>query len=590
MAEKMLKKQKDGSRVVKKIKKASDSQMEKKVKERAVAKAFSLLADEKAIDPALSTLFAVKAAPVASKAPPKPKAVVQEDEDEEVEPAVQPQRDVSSIFTHVDVPALTAEEQSEKKRKRKRKDNDEDLEGVYLQKLAREEERDAVKRRKQDLPVAKTDESADEDDDGDEVTDEDDAELGAEMIEEDDENPDDMASPPKHETLQAADNELSKANRTAFLGNVSTTAISSNSARKTLIKHLTSFFKDTSKDPGANPKLESLRFRSTPYASSIPKKAAYARKEVMDATAKSSNAYAVYSSPQLAREAARRLNGTVVLERHLRVDEVAHPAKVDHKRCVFVGNLGFVDDESNIQQANEDEGREVRKRGKEPADVEEGLWRCFGKCGTVESVRVIRDSTTRVGKGIAYVQFEDENAVEAALLYNEKKFPPMLPRKLRVSRAKAVKRHVKPGSGRPTDRAQRTTGYQRKISSAEASQQGRVGKLFGKAAAAKTSSSATAANMTDLGPRQASGSGPTPRPSALGNGIRRPEDFVFEGHRASSRGGGGKSGLKLGGKKGGGNAKAKGKGAKGGKSGKPTSRSSKRGAAFKAGGGKKART
>ena len=173
----------------------------------------------------------------------------------------------------------------------------------------------------------------------------------------------------------------------------------------------------------------------------------------------------------------------------------------------------------------------------------------------MESVRVIRDSTTRVGKGIAYVQFDDQNAVEAALLYNEKKFPPMLPRKLRVSRAKAQKKNAKPGSGRPGAPRPNANGYQRKMTGEEASQMGRAGKLYGRAGAAKA--------------RKPGGRGPE-RTGAndvkLGDGIRKPEAFVFEGHRASSKSG--KSGLKLGGK---------------GKKGKPTTRSAKRGAAYKAG-------
>ncbi len=49
----------------------------------------------------------------------------------------------------------------------------------------------------------------------------------------------------------------------------------------------------------------------------------------------------------------------------------------------------------------------------------------------------------------------------------------------------------------------------------------------------------------------------------MANGIKKPESFVFEGHRAKS--GTGTSGLKLGKKK----------------AGKPTNRSAKRGAAFK---------
>jgi nucleolar protein 12 len=149
-------------------------------------------------------------------------------------------------------------------------------------------------------------------------------------------------------------------------------------------------------------KVESLRFRSTAYATALPKKAAFAKKDLMAATTKSTNAYVVYSTAYAAREAAKRLNGTVVLDRHLRVDEVAHPAKTDHRRCVFVGNLGFVDDESLLDQGGENE----RKRSKIPSDIEEGLWRQFSKAGVVESVRVVRDEKTRVGKGFAYVQFE----------------------------------------------------------------------------------------------------------------------------------------------------------------------------------------
>ena len=125
----------------------------------------------------------------------------------------------------------------------------------------------------------------------------------------------------------------------------------------------------------------------------------------MDATTKCTNAYLVYSTKVAAREAASRLNGTVVLNRHLRVDSVAHPAKTEPRRCVFVGNLGYVDDESQMLAADEAEGKKRKQKKKEPADVEEGLWREFGKCGAVESVRVVRDQKTRVGKGFAYVQF-----------------------------------------------------------------------------------------------------------------------------------------------------------------------------------------
>ena len=478
----------------------------------------------------------------------------QQDLDDEV-PDEANDAELSSIDSDQDVGGLDALDSSPPpapvpKQRRKRKQDDEEVEDVYMRKLAREEAREAesvaaerAKKRQKTNDQAEEEIDASGDNGQDSESEGDQADV---TIDEEETSP-----PPKHETEMAADVELSKANRTVFLGNVSTAAISSKSSRKQLLDHLKSFFKALAKpkDDGRKFTLESIRFRSTPYASAVPKKAAFATKQLMDATAKCTNAYAVYSHQQAAREAAKQLNGTVILGRHLRVDEVAHPSKVDHKRCVFVGNLGFVDDETNINQANEEDGREKRKPGKEPADIDEGLWRTFGKCGKVESVRVVRDSTTRVGKGIAYVQFEDGNAVEAALLYDGKKFPPMLPRKLRVSRSKAQKRNATPGSGRPTSKP-RTNGYQRKVTGEEASQMGRAGKLYGRAAAARV---------------KKDGGG---RPD-VPDGIKRPESFVFEGHRASSSGG--KAGLKLGGK-----SKGKKKGAK------PTSRSAKRGAAFKA--------
>jgi len=457
-----------------------------------------------------------------------------------------------------------AKDQTTKSR-RKRKHDEDEVEDAYMRRLVREEAKEdqaaaaerAVKRRKANGGAEETvqgDEasSKDQQDEASDGDDDDDA-IDAEKVIADDDETGAMSPPPKHETEDGTSIELSKANRTIFLGNVSTAAISSKSSRKILLNHLASFFPKlpAPKDKEAKHAVESIRFRSTPYASAIPKKAAFATKQLMDATTKSTNAYAVYSSQSLANSAVKHLNGTIVLDRHLRVDSVAHPAKVDHRRCVFVGNLGFVDDETNIQAANAEAGHETRKPAKTPADVEEGLWRTFGKCGTVESVRVIRDSTTRVGKGIAYVQFEDENGVEAALGLNEKEFPPMLPRKLRVARAKAQKRNAKPGSDRPSSRPKVGTGYQRKITGEEASKIGRTGKLFGRAAAAQVKRKGgngqrrdtrerTGANEMALGER---GSGS----SKLGGGIRKPERFVFEGHRATSRGG--KAGLKLGGRK-----------------------------------------
>lgn len=345
----------------------------------------------------------------------------------------------------------------------------------------------------------------------------------------------DQAEIPQHESQHGipARDETEKSNRTVFLGNVSIEAIKSKSARKELVKHLSSCL---SKLPssGVLQKVESLRFRSTAFASGVgPRRAAYAKKELMEETTHSTNAYVVYTTAEAAIKAARSLNGTVVLDRYLRTDLVASPADIDHRRCVFVGNLGFVDEEM-IETETESGEKERKRKAKNSADAEEGLWRTFSKIGKVESVRVVRDKATRVGKGIAYVQFHHENSVESALLYNDKKFPPLLPRKLRVTRAKKPKKALSGATllGKGTERLYRKPGATKKSRET------------------KTTSPVNG---------QKSG------PGNVGLG------FVFEGHRAT------KPAAQVGK-----NGQKKRKHAV-----KPTTRSSRRGAAFKAAGGKR---
>ncbi|KAK7178990.1 hypothetical protein DPSP01_013914 [Paraphaeosphaeria sporulosa] len=479
-------------------------------------------ADHKAFDPSLASLFASSLGPV--KPPPKSRyqelvkqhtgedsSEDEDDNDATLSSASEDMDDSEQDGSHVDIEepstdddgepeneaalaqvhesaANGAHERSNKKRKRGAKDDD-DVEDVYMQKIAREEAKDEEERKKKRKTKAVNVHGSDKDDESDQET----------------------FTIPKHETLAGADgtdDEVEKAARTVFLGNVSNEAITSKSAEKQLKQHLSSFIADLADNKPPH-KVESIRFRSVAFAGALPKRAAFAKKEIMDSTTKSTNAYVVYSTKIAAREAARRLNGTVILGRHLRVDSIAHPAKVDHRRCVFVGNLGFVDDESKLPTSDD-----KPKKSKPPGDVEEGLWVQFSKAGKVESVRVPRDAKTRVSKGFAYVQFEDENAVEAALQFNDQKYPPLLPRKLRVTRARAQKKKDKKPAGPPpskADDAKPKGAYNAKISAEEKSQRGRASAMLNKAAKFKTA-----------------------------------ESFVFEGHRASSKQG--KSGLKLGGK------------------------------------------
>ena len=305
------------------------------------------------------------------------------------------------------IPIREVQNSGAEPRRRRKRDRQDDVEGVYLQRIAKEEAKHlaqrevegSYKRRK----VSTTNQSLERST----ITNGNRSDTSAVDESTGEVNKDDNASTPQHESLTSSREtlELEKAARTVFLANVNTLCIKSKTAKKALLGHLVSFCMSLP-TADARHKVESIRFRSTPFSNSVgPKKAAYAKKELMDSTTKSTNAYVVYSTQIAAREAVKRLNGTVLLNRHLLVDSVAHPRKTDHRRCVFVGNLGFVDDDSQISAAQADIENRKRKLSAEPSDVEEGLWRQFSMAGAIESVRVVRDSKTRVGKGFAYVQF-----------------------------------------------------------------------------------------------------------------------------------------------------------------------------------------
>lgn len=177
--------------------------------------------------------------------------------------------------------------------------------------------------------------------------------------------------------------------------------------------------------------------------------------------------------------------------------------------------------------------------------------------------------------------------MEAALLFNEKKYPPMLPRILRVVRAKAIRKTANAMTSSREDRKTPQTTpknaiYNPKLTSEFSSLKGRASKLLGKAGASqfkKKDGSGSGANETSIGRR-----GDAPRPERNGadggekGGIKPPEAFVFEGFRASAKNGKPRD-LKMGGKGKGSGMKKKG--------GKPVNRGAKRGSEWKKGGGQK---
>ena len=158
-------------------------------------------------------------------------------------------------------------------------------------------------------------------------------------------------------------------------------------------------------------KVESVRLRSLQIKEGkLPKKVAVRRQKQL--TEESTfNAYVVFSSEEEA-EKSLKLNGTLLNGRHLRVDLVAKKESTKLKEThlsIFVGNLPFIADEEKLRS-------------------------CFSDCGDVESVRIIRDSKTGIGKGFGFVSFSDKSGVMFAVKQNRK--IELDGRKLRVFKSK----------------------------------------------------------------------------------------------------------------------------------------------------------
>ena len=134
-------------------------------------------------------------------------------------------------------------------RKRKRKQDEPQIEDVYMQRLALQEAKDAERHREIRQKRLKSNadglEGGSADVDAEEETGRSDVQpnnvqdgsgtlVPSQEAGDDDEEGGALSPPPKHETEQMADAELAKANRTVFVGNVSTTAITSKTAQKLL--------------------------------------------------------------------------------------------------------------------------------------------------------------------------------------------------------------------------------------------------------------------------------------------------------------------------------------------------------------------
>lgn len=121
----------------------------------------------------------------------------------------------------------------------------------------------------------------------------------------------------------------------------------------------------------------------------VSKKVAAITKE-MHPRLKSVYAYIRFDSEEFAT-AALSMNGKEFQGNCLRVDTACKSdGKPNLKKSVFLGNLNFNIDDNT-----------VRKH--------------FDGCGEIESIRIIRDNKTGVGKGFGYVNFKTEDAAALAL-------------------------------------------------------------------------------------------------------------------------------------------------------------------------------
>ena len=169
--------------------------------------------------------------------------------------------------------------------------------------------------------------------------------------------------------------------------------------------------------------VESVRLRSMLVdTGKLP--ANVARKTHKQLAGTTVNAYVVFEHQEDA-EKALALNGTLLEERHLRVDKAERNGPHKHQCSVFLGNLPFTVDEEAV-------------RGQ------------FSDCGDIESVRLVRDSKSGVGKGFGFVTFTDRSGVLFALKKNGK--AKLEGRSLRVLKSKENAAKSSPGTsqGKPS--------------------------------------------------------------------------------------------------------------------------------------------
>ncbi|KAL3286895.1 hypothetical protein HHI36_001382 [Cryptolaemus montrouzieri] len=136
-------------------------------------------------------------------------------------------------------------------------------------------------------------------------------------------------------------------------------------------------------------KVESVRFRCPPIKNmNTPKKISVIKGE-FHPERKSWISYVKFETEGDAKKALSA-NGEIFKEHHIRVALCKSVDKPDESKAIFIGNLPL--------KAEDDQ-----------------LWQAFECCGKIESVRIVRDRNTGIGKGFAFVNFCSSDSVQLAL-------------------------------------------------------------------------------------------------------------------------------------------------------------------------------
>ena len=153
-------------------------------------------------------------------------------------------------------------------------------------------------------------------------------------------------------------------------------------------------------------RVESVRLRSMVVEKgNLPVRVAKRKQQQISST--TINSYVVFAEEEGARKSLE-MNGACVGDRHIRVDMATREGHA-HERSVFVGGLPYDVDDEQLRVA-------------------------FEKFGEVESVRVIREQKTGVGKGFGFVTFRDKSGVMFSL--QNSKSAELNGKKLRVMKSK----------------------------------------------------------------------------------------------------------------------------------------------------------